>query len=378
MATKGHNFKLSGPTHLANINWSDPNHRRCIVASLVQGVYVLERDRQELRRGLNALADKWWTFFNFQLLEKANDGKSIFAAVYVWNGEASTPYAPKIVVAFRGTIGYNCDSFLTDMNSTLQIPRNGLHETTRFRKALDLVHKYVSEHSAKNVWIAGHSLGAAIAMLVGRHMAEDGYLLQAHLFNPPFISPLVDRMSFHWGLYAARDLVTLVLAMAVTDKRSRIESHQAFLSLRSWVPHLYVNTMDDICSAYVPYFAHQKMMQRIGASRIASVAAKYTISNVVQSAVGIESKAFYRIPAAWVAVNDLVPSPDFGRSDRAREWWADLRTAHSIRQWWAPNLSIQYSEFRISEVPGLMKQMTFAMLGIASGMLGVDDGRRYL
>lgn len=357
---------------------SDPNHRRCIVASLVQGVYVLERDRQEHRRGLDTLAEKWWSFFNFQLVEKAYDGKSIFAAVYVWNGEASTPDAPKIVVAFRGTNGYNCNSFITDMNSSLQIPRNGLHKTTRFRKALDLVHKYVYGHGTKNVWIAGHSLGAAIAMLVGRHMAEDGNVLQAHLFNPPFISPLEDRMSFHWGLDAARDLVTLGLAMAVTEKRSRIESHEAFLSLRSWVPHLYVNTMDDICSGYVPYFAHQKMMQQIGGSRVASLAAKYTISNLVQSAVGIESKAFHRIPAAWLAVNDLVASPDFGRADRVREWWAHLRKAHSIRQWWAPDLNIQYSEFRISEVPGLMKQMTFAMLGFASGMLGVENERRYL
>ncbi|KAF9609463.1 hypothetical protein IFM89_016462 [Coptis chinensis] len=37
-------------------SWENAHHRRSVAASLVQGVYVLERDRQENRQGPHALA----------------------------------------------------------------------------------------------------------------------------------------------------------------------------------------------------------------------------------------------------------------------------------------------------------------------------------
>ena len=43
-------------------------HRKSVAASLVQCVYVLEKDRQEQREGSDALALPWWAFFHIQLL----------------------------------------------------------------------------------------------------------------------------------------------------------------------------------------------------------------------------------------------------------------------------------------------------------------------
>lgn len=343
MASEREIFELSGPRHLTNIVWSDSNHRRCVAASLVQGVYILERDRQDRRLGRDALAEKWWSFFNFKLLHPLVDeaeGGSVFGAVYKWSKKAAgvpfrPPGAPKIVVAFRGTIT-KPGSLVGDLKLDLHILRNGLHTTARFRTAFDAVKKYVCDRGRENVWIAGHSLGAAMAMLAGRRMGEEGQFLEAHLFNPPFLSAPVDRIKdkkVKRGLHIASTVVAAGLALALKDKRSLTESHNAFFALRPWVPCLYVNPADDFCSGYVGYFSNHQVMQQIGAGSVASIAARHSISDSVMSAFGVESKALHLIPSAMLAVS-LVPAPD-------------LKRAHGIHQWWAPELRTRCSECRI-------------------------------
>lgn len=347
MASERQNFELSGPRHLGNIDWQDSNHRRCVAASLVQGVCIQERDRQARRLGPDALAEKWWRFFNFNLLHPlidVADGGSVFGAVYKWSRKAAgSPFrplgAPRIVVALRGT-STKSNTFAGDLKLDLQIVKHRLHTTTRFKAAFDAVKKCVCESGRENVWIAGHSLGAAMAMLAGRRMAEEGLFLEVHLFNPPFFSAPVDRIRSNKvkrGVHITRSLVAAGLAVALKDKHSRMESHNAFFALREWVPCLYVNPRDDICSAYVAYFTNQQTMREIGAGRIATLAVRHSIGELILSAVGVESKAVHRIPSARLTVT-LVPAPDFKR-------------AHGLHQWWAPDLRIQCSECRISEGP---------------------------
>jgi pimeloyl-ACP methyl ester carboxylesterase len=284
----------------------------------VRAVQVLEFDRQEGRLGQDALAEKWWSFFNFQLLEKANDGMTIVGAVFKWSGQSRRPDVPEIVVAFRGTNAHNPESFVRDMNLNLHIFRNGLHKTTRFQKAVDLVQKYVSGHGAKNVWIAGHSLGAAIAMLVGRQMAEDGYLLEAHLFNPPFpslFSALPQKIKSNLGKirqfllnYAGANGKPAVRSM---DERSLSESERAFFALHGWFPCIYVNQNDNISAGYVDYFDQTQVMP-------------VSIKHMLLSAIGIDSKVAHFIPSATLTLNS-VPA-------------TDLANAHRIDQWLAPEL----------------------------------------
>lgn len=86
-------------------------HRKSVAASLVQCVYVLEKDRQEQREGSDALALPWWAFFHIQLLRTlvVDVDASIFAAIHEFKPPSSMcndtlRRGPRYVIAFRGTI----------------------------------------------------------------------------------------------------------------------------------------------------------------------------------------------------------------------------------------------------------------------------------
>ncbi|KAH9291044.1 hypothetical protein KI387_044173 [Taxus chinensis] len=343
MASERQIFKLSGPRHLTKTDWSDPDHRRCVAASLVQGVCIQERDRQERRIGPDAQAEMWWSFFNFTLLHPLHDDVdgSIFGAVYRWTekaagGRSRPPGAPKTVVAFRGTVKTSV-TLPRDLRLDLHFVTNRLHTTSRFHTAFDAVKTNVFHDGTDNVWIAGHSLGAAIAMLAGRKMAEEeGRFLQAHLFNPPFVSAPVERIKnekLKRGLHLTSSLVKAGLAMTLQGKQTRVESQRTFSVLQWWVPCLYVNPRDDLCSGYVRYFGNRKAMRQMGAGGVAKLAAQHSIRGMVFSAFGKDSKAGHLIPSARLTVTQN-PAPDFPR-------------AHGIHQWWAPDIRIESTEYRL-------------------------------
>ncbi|GLJ35280.1 hypothetical protein SUGI_0709910 [Cryptomeria japonica] len=341
MASKREIFNLSGPHHLIKPNWLDADHRRCIATSFVQGVYVRERDRQQQRLGLNAQAEIWWRYFNFKLIDCLIDGTdgSIFGAVYKWNQKLTRPPgAPNMVVAFRGTL----PSVAGDLWMNYNLLTNRLHTTRRLQTALEAVKICVHKHGCENVWVAGHSLGAAVAMSAGRKLAEEERVfLQAHLFNPPFISP-VERIgdeNLKRGFHLASSLVTAGLAMALQNSRARNESYKSFCNLQSWVPCLYINPRDEVCSGYLGYFESQKLMNQIGAEGIARFGAQQSIADIFLTAMGQESKTGHLIPSARFTVN-LNPAEDF-------------RMAHGMQQWWAPDLRIKCTEFRLHPVRAL-------------------------
>ena len=62
-----------------------------MAASLVQAVYVLERDRQLNRQSVEALAPSWWEFFHFELIRKLVDDAdmSIFGAIFEFKPPSS-------------------------------------------------------------------------------------------------------------------------------------------------------------------------------------------------------------------------------------------------------------------------------------------------
>ncbi|KAH9330445.1 hypothetical protein KI387_002553, partial [Taxus chinensis] len=119
--------------------------------------------------GPDSQAETWWSFFKFKLIHPLHDDVdgSIFGAVYKWSKKAAgVPFrplgAPKIVVAFRGTVKTSV-TLPRDVRLDLHILSNRLHTTTRFHAAFDAVKVNVHHHGVDNVWIAGHSLSAAIA-----------------------------------------------------------------------------------------------------------------------------------------------------------------------------------------------------------------------
>ncbi|XP_038685978.1 GDSL esterase/lipase At4g10955-like isoform X3 [Tripterygium wilfordii] len=189
-------FSRSGPCHLTSVDWDDPDHRRSIAASLVQGVKVLERDRQKKRHGPQAEAPPWWNFFKFKLIDRLVDidDNSIFGAVYEL--KSFTKNAPQYVVAFRGTL-LKLDTIRCDLKLDAKCIKNRLHNTSRFEVAMQAVKDMVFKHGANNVWLTGYSLGSAIALLAGKEMVKIGHPIETYLFNPPFLSATIIDRIFH-------------------------------------------------------------------------------------------------------------------------------------------------------------------------------------
>ncbi|THU52527.1 hypothetical protein C4D60_Mb10t04910 [Musa balbisiana] len=181
MASEKDLFDISGPLHITSVNWKCSHHRRSVAACLVQGAYVSELDRQHNRKGQEAFAPPWWEFFQFELTSNLIDDadSSVFGAIYEFkpasSKDSSVQDAPKFVVAFRGTIPSK-ESLAQDGLLDINIIQNGLHRTPRFAIAMRAVQNIVSAAKSSNVWLAGHSLGAAIATLAGKNMAKMGIL----------------------------------------------------------------------------------------------------------------------------------------------------------------------------------------------------------
>ncbi|KAG8487085.1 hypothetical protein CXB51_020644 [Gossypium anomalum] len=163
-------FSLVGPKHLTTIDWNDYSHRRSVSASLVKGLSERERDRQvELRGGSETLAPQWWEFFNFKLVNELvnEDDESIFGAIFEYVLPSATNPGPRYVIAFWGTL-FKRETWKRDLESDFAIILNTLHQISRVQTAMKYVEDRVSKAGSSKVWLTGHSLGAAIAMLAGK------------------------------------------------------------------------------------------------------------------------------------------------------------------------------------------------------------------
>ncbi|MFS7919039.1 putative fungal lipase-like domain, alpha/Beta hydrolase [Helianthus anomalus] len=143
---------------MSNDNTTNLDHRRSIVACLVQGVYILKRDRQE-----NHDADS-----------------CIFGAIYK-SKHPPSQHTPSYVIAFRDTLN-NGNAFSRDLELDIHLIKNGLHRTSRFDITMQAVRNLVrSQASKSNIWLTGHPLGSAMALLTGKRMAKTGIFLDLYL-----------------------------------------------------------------------------------------------------------------------------------------------------------------------------------------------------
>ncbi|OMP02223.1 putative triacylglycerol lipase [Corchorus olitorius] len=326
-------FRLSGPVHLTSVDWNNFHHRRSVAASLVQGVYVLERDRQQKRQGPLAEARPWWGFFNFQLIRILVDDvdSSIFGAIYGFKSFAFdynhlAQNAPNYVIAFRGTITKS-DSRSRDLKLDLLCICNRLHESSRFQLAMQAVQNMAAVAGTSNIWLAGHSLGSAISLLAGKNATRMGYCVETYLFNPPFLSVPVEKIKSEKLKHGIRYTSSMVKAglAAVKGSHQRVQQDDPFVLLSAWIPYLFVNPADHICSGYIGYFEHRKKMEEIGAGKIERIATQRSIGSLLSQKN--DSEPLHLLPSACLTIN-LSKSPDFKR-------------AHGIHQWWDPSFDGQ-------------------------------------
>ncbi|XP_020270156.1 GDSL esterase/lipase At4g10955-like [Asparagus officinalis] len=330
-------FSISGPRYLTSVDWKFPHQRRAVAACLVQAAYILDCDRQENRRGPNALAPAWWQFCHFDLIRTLVDDAdcSIFGAIFELKPPFLIQNAPRFVIAFRGTLTRR-DSVARDLTLDFHLIQNSLHRSSRSEIAIQAVRNIVSASGGSNIWLAGHSLGSAMATFCGKNMAKCGVLLEAFLFNPPFFSAPIERINnqkVKHGLRIAGSVITAGLSIARKLKQERPVIEDSFAVISSWVPCLFVNPNDHICSEYIGYFEHRKNMENLGVGIIEKLATQNSLGDGFLSAIGrgSESDPLHLLPSAILSIN-LSPCPDF-------------KAAHGLHQWWQPDLHLQTRQY---------------------------------
>ncbi|GAA0172180.1 hydrolase [Lithospermum erythrorhizon] len=246
---------------------------------------------------------------------------------------------PRYVIAFRGTIN-KPGSRSQDLKLDLHFICNCLHQCSRFHHgleiAINIVLKEAGNGNNNNVWLAGHSLGSAIALLVGRDMVKMGFHLETYLFNPPFASPPIQQIKnekLKDGIRIANSFLTAGIAVAVGHHISRNNYYQEsdpFTVLSKWVPYLFVNPSDPICCEYIGYFEHRDKMVRIGGGKIGKLATQNSVLSLISGGQG--SEPIHLIPSGYMTIN-LSPCQDF-------------KQAHGIDQWWRTDI---YCEFKLHQ-----------------------------
>ncbi|PNX79575.1 GDSL esterase/lipase [Trifolium pratense] len=226
------------------------------------------------------------------------------------------------------------------MKLDLKILRHGLHRTSRSKIATEAVRKTVDGGNGSNIWLAGHSLGSCIALHAGKTMAKSGISIESFLFNPPFPSAPLDQLinceGMKHGIRIIGSIVTAASVAIVTlDKKSSY--YASFAALSDWIPSLFVNSSDYICSEYVGYFEHRRIMEEIGAGSIEKISTQNSVGSLIMSAIGKESEPVYLIPSAILTVN-LTPPP---QSIMEAHWIHQCLEAHGIHQWWKPDLYLE-------------------------------------
>ncbi|XP_026432795.1 uncharacterized protein LOC113330166 isoform X1 [Papaver somniferum] len=321
-------FEHSGLSRLSTVDWKDERYRRSVIASLVKGVYVLKDDHLRHRKGKNALAPPWWESFGFNLLETYKDkcDWSIFGAAYEYIATSNNYHdfktAPRYVIAFRGT-SIKQDTVLRDMILNIEILVNKLHRRSRPKKAIQAVKKMVSEKGADHIWLAGHSLGAAIAMLAGKSLAKERIFLESYLYNPPFIAAPMEYIRSTMvknGIFVSRSLITLCLAAMLQDDQERKRSENLFTTLSPWVPNLFLHPDDTICSGYISYFEQREMLESFGLENIGRLVTRHSWQGLFMNAIGEKywSEELPLIPSANVTTSSCDFDPH-----RLSQWFKD-------------------------------------------------------
>ncbi|TVU02305.1 hypothetical protein EJB05_52214, partial [Eragrostis curvula] len=318
---------------------NNDEHRRCVAACLVKATYIMEEDRPKCRVYGWGLAPPWWQSFHFELRDVLTCGKDnvdefIFGAIFEYcpTGGHRHPSAPHYVFALRGTMPSHPKS-LHDLYNDIKVFLSDLSCCRRTQKAREAVTNMLVRKGTENhvVWLAGHSLGASLALEVGRAMAEKHQAyLTTFLFNPPNVSPMPALNLLHATEVAKNDVFTgsyLVKAtLGATVMRgycNRME--KLFQRLSQWVPELYVNQGDIICQGFADYFEQrQKVEERI--SGLGRAGMKLSYRDMLSSLIGSTKEQPHLLPSARLWKNS---SKSFG--------------THSLKQWWQPDSKLMLS-----------------------------------
>jgi hypothetical protein len=297
-----------------------------ILACMVQGVYAADRGKEG--------ASLFWETFGYeeealrdeQMTDEeiAAVGKpsckirlKVFRRRDLVGGHGETPPLPKYVIAIRGTRKFCQRDILAD----LQILCETLHHNQLYDIVKNMTRKVVQKHNHDTVCVAGHSLGAAIGLIVTRELALEDMAVETHLFNPPFFSLETlmeqcakagakgfDKMSRAFKAAGSEELPSPLLPRRITKfvKAKKTKPDAAYLEamateftrLQKWTPCLYVNQHDWICNGYIDYFRKQNMFYGGPDTLAISLTA-----GPLRRFASLDSHSYHLIPSAHLHIN---------------------------------------------------------------------------
>ena len=99
--------------------------------------------------------------------------------------------------------------------------------------------------------------------------------------------------------------------------------YDQFNALSSWIPNLFVNRHDPICSEYIgPFRNRNNVEKQFGAGMIGRVAVLQPTLGVLKAAVGMDPQLSTQIlPKAYLTISESSSS-------------CSILEAHGLRQWW--------------------------------------------
>lgn len=336
---KDDDFEMSGPTQMSSngtgskivIDWDNAVHRRCAMACLVKGTYVMENDRNKCREYNDAeLAPAWWQAFGFaRVFTFVNDSDptEVFTYGAVFKLVVPSPRhpsAPEYVVAFRGTMLCH-PKFMEELVQDFWVLFNALTDYTRFKRTYPEVDAFMTK--SDSVWLAGHSLGASMALVIGRNqMLEEGRNFPTFLFNPPHVSPAPIIVEECKALvYTVSFMLKFGLANMMPGYHQRTK--QLFQQLAPWVPELFVNPYDTICQGFIDYFRQRQIIYEEH-PRFAKTAARVSYRDMLVSMFKDKVQPH------------LLPSASLSRSCTGKE------EAHNLHQWWKSDSELRLKTTR--------------------------------
>ncbi|XVF42237.1 hypothetical protein PTKIN_Ptkin01aG0344600 [Pterospermum kingtungense] len=129
-------------------------------------------------------------------------------------------------------------------------------------------------------------------------------------------------------VWSAGTLIKAGLALAARDSNNH---EDPFAAMSGWIPCLFVNQVDIVCSECIGYFRHRKKLEAMGARALARISSHRSLGNTITSAVGIRgvetSEPLRLIPSAKLTENLCAPQY--------------ITEAHGLSQWWRPNMNLK-------------------------------------